>query len=345
MKLETQSGPDRALASEAKLDGAGHVLQVALDRHGRSPLSFLLRYEAPWRTFALGCGVVGYLEARRAAVGWTDPLVEDEALPELLDGFVRAMRAQRRGVCLLAVSEQTARVALEQGFSALKVGEEPWFDLASWRQPRGNRGKKLRWAANHAHRAGLLVEEYRPAEGRNARVEAQIATVLERWRASLRRSEPKSFMRAAPLAAPRLKRIFLALRDGEAQAALSCARLPAVDGWYLEDIVRVPEAVNGATELLVLEALVRLGTAGSRGAGFALAPMRGVSDQFDPRARWLGRLLSLAIRGFDHRYGFHGMARYEARFQPSLWKPSYVVFLPALPRPAVIRAAVRCLSA
>ena len=71
--------------------------------------------------------------------------------------FDRAMRAERRGVCLVAISGATARAALGAGFSVLKIGEEPWFDLSRWAQPRGDRGKKLRWLLNHAAEAGVEV--------------------------------------------------------------------------------------------------------------------------------------------------------------------------------------------
>ena len=320
---------------------------TALARYGVSPLSFLVRYEAPWKTFARpgGEGLVCYLEARRAAVVWSDPLCPPEELPTLLRAFAAAMRAQRRGVCLVAVSEETARTAIAAGFSALKIGEEPWFDLHAWQRPRGDRGKKLRWAVNHAQRLAVEVSEYRPAEARDEAVDAEIEDVLARWRSALRGSEPQSFMRAEPLAEADAKRIFVARRDGRAVAVLACASLPAANGWYLEDLARAPEAPNGATELLVVEALAALRADGADGAAFALAPMRGIGTQLDPRARWLGRALAIAIRGFDRRYGFRAIARYEERFEPTSWRPRYVCFLPRLPRPAVVRAAVRYLSA
>jgi lysylphosphatidylglycerol synthetase-like protein (DUF2156 family) len=312
----------------------------ALARYGTSPLSFLVRYDAPWQAFESGGGIVCYLEARRAAVGWSDPLCANGALPRLLREFATAMRAERRGICLVAVSEETARVALASGFSALKVGEEPWFDLASWQPPRGNRGKKLRWAVNHARRASVTVAELRPGGE-----EDEVRSVVERWRASLRRPEPSSFMRTAPLEQVERKRIFVARRAGRIEALLACAELPAANAWYLEDLLRVPESVNGTTELLVVEALARLTGGGASGAAFALAPMRGVSTQLDRRARLLGRLLALSLRSFDRRYQFRAIARYEARFEPSEWRPRYVAFRPALPRPAVVRAAVRYLRA
>jgi phosphatidylglycerol lysyltransferase len=315
-----------------------------LDRFGSSPLSFLLRYEAPWRTYSLDRGAVRYLEARRAAVVWTDPLCPAGELSPLLRSYARSMRSEHRSICLVAVSGQTARAAIDIGFSALKIGEEPWFDLARWHTPRGNRGKKYRWAANHARRLGVEIDEYRPTEKRNPKTEDEILEALGRWRAALGKPETNSLMRASPLEQAALKRIFIARRQGRVEAVLSCAHLPAVNGWYLEDTFRVPDAVNGATELMVAEALMRLGAAGASEAAFALAPMRGVADQLDPRARWIGRGLAGAIHRLDRRYGFEAMARYEARFEPTEWRPRYFAFLPALPRPAAIRATLRILS-
>jgi phosphatidylglycerol lysyltransferase len=307
-----------------------------VDRRGVSPLSFLIRYDAGWHAHFCGDGAVCYLESPRAAVAWSDPLCADDDLPAVLGSFDAAMRKQRRGVCLVAVSEQTARVAMAAGFSALKVGEEPWFDLAAWERPRGDRGKKLRWLLNHARQGGVVVtEQAHPGE---------VEAIVERWRAGLGRPESNSFMKTAPLELRTLKRLFVARRDGSPEALLACAFLPANGTWYFEDLVRVPDALNGATELLVASALERLRNDGAPGAAFALAPMRGVRDQIDPRARWLARVLEGVIRGLDRRYGFRAIARYEARFAPTEWRPRYVAFRPALPRPAVVRAAVRALA-
>jgi hypothetical protein len=165
--------------------------------------------------FELGDGAIPYFEAGRALVVWSDPLCSAEALPDILGRFVREVG---RHVCLVAVSEATTRSALAAGFSALKIGEEPWFDLTKWRPPRGDTGKKYRWAVNHARRSGLEVtEDWR---------ESEVEEVVRRWRAALRRPEPDGLMRTAPLDHAAAKRIFVARRNGAAEAVLACARRP-----------------------------------------------------------------------------------------------------------------------
>jgi phosphatidylglycerol lysyltransferase len=315
-----------------------------VDRRGTSPLSFLLRYDAPWQAHWNGDGAIAYLEGKRAAVAWSDPLCDSAATPALLRSFDEEMRRQKRGVCLIAIGEDTARAALGNGFSLLKVGEEPWFDLSGWQVPvRGDPGKKLRWLLNHARAADVAVFHYGPGF-RPPGLEADVEAVLERWRAGLGRPESNSFMRTAPLALPDLKQLFVARRNGVAQAVLACSRLPANETWYLEDLVRAPDAVNGATELLIVTALGLLRADGVSGASFAMAPMRNPRGQIDPRAQWLGWALERVIRQLDRRYRFRAIARYEERFAPTEWRPRYVAFRPVIPRLAVIRAAVRVLG-
>src|SRR5207342_1976360 len=98
-------------------EGARARMLDLVERQGTSPLSFLLRYDAPWRAHFLGDAAVCYLEAPRAAVAWSDPLCDESVLPEVVADFDRAMRAQKRGVCLVAIGEASARAAFGNGFS------------------------------------------------------------------------------------------------------------------------------------------------------------------------------------------------------------------------------------
>ena len=310
--------------------------------HGRSPLSFLVRYDAPWQAFVAPEGAVCYLTARGAAIVWSDPLCAPADTEALLRRFSQAMRAARRGICLLAVDEVTANATLACGFSALKVGEEPWFELESWRSPAGNRGKNLRWCVNHARRAGVVVVE---ADRNDPALARELRDLLGKWEAVVGRPVTRSVLRPTPLDELEEKRIFVAHRDRRLEAFAACSPIYARGGWYLEDLFRAPGAVNGASELLVVETLAGLRDAGARSAALGIAPFRGSDEQLDRRARWIGRTLTFAFRYLDRRYGFASLAGYEAKYEPTTWAPRYIAFSPPWPRPRVVRAAVRFLDA
>ncbi len=312
-----------------------------LRRFGHNPLSTLIHCEGPWRFFfADGAeGAAPYMQRGRAVVLWGDPLCAAEDTAAVVGEFTRAMRGMGLKICAVAIDEGTARAALAAGYSVLKIGEEPHFDLIAWRRPRGNRGKHLRWCVNHARRAGLEVAEYRPENGRDRALEAELAGVQASWEASLRRPVVQGVLRPAPLEDAGEKRIFYARSNGRVEALVACSPVYGRDGWYLEDLIRLPTAVNGATELLVVELLGRLAASGGRFASLGIAPLRGSEVQLDRRARWLGTLLALTVRHLDRRFHFTGLSRYSAKFVPSDWEPRYVAFSPALPGPGVVRAA------
>src|SRR5207244_8195423 len=132
-------------------------------------------------------GAICYIESHRTAIAWGDPLCAPQDARALVEEFTAAMKEQGLRTCWLAVSEDAARLAMGSGHAALKIGEDPVFDLRTWRQPRGDPGKKLRWCVNHARRAGVTVTEYDPRRGRDHMVEAEIADARRTWEAPLAR--------------------------------------------------------------------------------------------------------------------------------------------------------------
>jgi phosphatidylglycerol lysyltransferase len=304
-----------------------------LGAHAVNPLSFLVHYGEAWEAFLTDDGGAPILHDGRAVLMWADPLGERG---EVLAAFTREMRRRRKDLALIAVGLDTALVARSLGYSVLKIGEEPWFDLGTWRRPRGDPGKKLRWCLNRALRGGVAVADFTGERD-------EVLAVLERWERSLGRKAATSFLAASPLSAVEEKRIFCARADGRLAGFLACSPVYARNGWYLEDLVRDPGAPPGTTELLVVHALHELAAAGASCAALGLVPLRNPRDQLDRRARLLGLVVGSVVRSFDRRYGFRALERYESKFRPSRWEPRYLAFLPALPRPAIMRAVLRTL--
>ncbi|MGZ4337065.1 MAG: phosphatidylglycerol lysyltransferase domain-containing protein [Gaiellaceae bacterium] len=305
-----------------------------LIRFGRNPFSFCLRYEAPWQyVFAETVeGAVAYLEQDGVGVVWTDPLAAAGAAGLVLDEATAVLRGRKLRICLLLVCAETAVHASERGYSVLKIGEQPFFSLAEWRRPRGDPGKHLRWCLNKAARAGVSVRAYEPSD------EARARDVTAAWEAGLARPAASSFLRASPLTRADEKRLFVAQCDGRVEALLACTPVPAENGWFLEDLLRRPDAPMGATEALVVEVLRALAAEGAERAWMDVAPLRGSQEQLDGRARVLFRAAAPAISFFDSRYHFRALTTYLDKFQPTGWTPRYVALNPPLPSVGVIRA-------
>ena len=319
------------LRREIGADERGRALDLAA-RLGENPFAFCLRYDAPWR-FLFGSGVdgaVAYLERDRVALVWADPIAAPEDAGALLAEATAELRGRGLRTCLILVGEETATHALGSGYAVLKIGEQPFFSLADWRRPRGDRGKHLRWCLNRADRAGIAVRPYEPRDEHGA------ADVLLSWERGLGRPAAQSFLRASPLTLAAEKRLFVAELGGRIEAIVACT--PAAGNrWFLEDLVRRPAAPTGTTEALVVETLGRLAADGAELAWMDIAPLRGSARQLDGRAQLLFRAAQPAISLFDSRYRFRALTTYLEKFVPTGWAPRYVALNPAWPTLRVIR--------
>ena len=157
-------------------------------------------------------GAVAYLERDRVALVWADPIAAPEDAGALLAEATAELRGRGLRTCLILVGEETARHARGSGYAVLKIGEQPFFSLADWRRPRGDRGKHLRWCLNRADRAGIAVRPYEPRDEHGA------ADVLLSWERGLARPAAQSFLRASPLTLAAEKRLFVAELGGRIEA-------------------------------------------------------------------------------------------------------------------------------
>ena len=275
-------------------------------------------------------GAVAYLERERVALVWADPIAAPADAGALLAEATAELRGRKLRTCLILVGDETATHALAAGYAVLKIGEQPFFSLAEWRQPRGDPGKHLRWCLNRAARAGIVARPYEPRDEHGA------ADVLLSWERGLGHRAAQSFLRASPLTLAGEKRLFVAELRGRIEAIVACT--PAAgDRWFLEDLVRRPTAPTGTTEALVVDTLGRLAADGAGLAWMDIAPLRGSARQLDGRAQLLFRAAQPAISLFDSRYRFRALTTYLEKFVPTGWAPRYVALNPAWPTPRVIR--------
>jgi phosphatidylglycerol lysyltransferase len=145
---------------------------------------------------------------------------------------------------------------------------------------------------------------------------AELERVIERWLATRGMAAMSFLVQIEPFEFLAYRRWFVAERAGRALAFGGVVPVPRREGWFLEDLLRDPEAPNGTNEL-VIDAVMRwAASAGSRWLTLGLSPLSGN----------VSRPLAWLRRGTHPLYDFRGLRQYKAKFRPSSWCPIYLAY-------------------
>jgi len=143
------------------------------------------------------------------------------------------------------------------------------------------------------------------------------------------------------------KKYFAARLNGKLMGFLAASPIPARKGWYLEDVLREPDAPQGTATLLIVEALARLKAEGALLATLGTAPLttEGEDDVTTGEHPVVERALRVAARRLGGFYNFEGLRRFKSKFVPSYWESEYAlgqrgVAMPPRVGHAVVRALV-----
>jgi phosphatidylglycerol lysyltransferase len=112
------------------------------------------------------------------------------------------------------------------------------------------------------------------------------------------------------------RRLLLARQDERIVGLAAVVPVYARGGWFVEDLIRMPDAPNGTTELLVDAAMRDAAALGSRYLTLGLAPLAGD----------VPLLLGLARRYAAPLYDFRGLGAFKAKFRPSQWVPIHLSY-------------------
>jgi lysylphosphatidylglycerol synthetase-like protein (DUF2156 family) len=284
-------------------------------------------------------GAVGYRHALGCAVALGEPVCAERDKPRLANAF-REFCSVRGWYTVYAVAnERFTRWAVEQGYAAVGFGEELILDPQ--RDPtRGHAGRELRKKVLKAKRAGIELDEYRPAVAWDAELERGMEQVAADWLRA--RRGPQVYVTPVDLFGERAgKRWFYARAGGRVVGVLSTVRLDARKGYLLDHHLAAPDAPAGTSEMLVVQALEAFRAEGCECATFGPAPAAELSEIWH-----LGSLSERLARAIFSTAGrmFHLDARshYRRKFQPAREEPAYLLFAE---RRLGIRSAVGILRA
>jgi phosphatidylglycerol lysyltransferase len=297
-----------------------------LQQHGWNATSFQVLEPGFRHWFGAG-GCVAYVDVGSAWVAAGAPVAANERLGEVARGFVAAAREQGKAACFFGTE------ARFDAFPRICIGEQPVWDPRLWEQTLTS-SKSLREQLRRARAKAVTVREVHAAElAPGTPLRADVETLVARWMA-VRRMAPMGFLVDVELFGfATERRYFVAEREGALLGLLAAVPVYARRGWFLEDLLRAPEAPNGSAELLVDGAMRAFAATGSGYATLGLAPLAGDVPGILRTARTVGAVL----------YDFDGVRAFKAKLRPDRWDPIYLSYPSGSPRLA-LAAALRAFA-
>jgi phosphatidylglycerol lysyltransferase len=248
-------------------------------------------------------------------------------------------------VAFMPATERFAMHAAFLGLRAAKMAAAPYFDLDSW-GPRGDRSKKARAGVNQARRAGVKVNR---VDRVDQALKAETALLCRSWLQTRRCAVKLGWLFALdPFEHAGRKKFFTARNaDNKLVGFLAASPMPARDAWYLEDVLRSPDAPGGTADLLVVETLSYLKRDGAKLATLGTSPLAR-DGSVAPEVRNNERLadaLRITTGCFAVFYNFEGLRRFKAKFAPSWWESEYVLFpREMMAPPHIVRAFIQAIA-
>ena len=256
-----------------------------------------------------------------------------------------AARKRRRIAAFVPATERFARAGLKIGLSGVKVGAAPYFDLRTW-SPRGDSAQKSRSGVQPTKRVGAKI---RKGENLGEEIRKETEALCQRWLKSRRAASNFGWLFVLdPFLHGELKRFFAARDEkGRLVGFLSASPMPTREGWYLEDVLRAPDAPAGTADLLVVEALKTLAAEGAKLATLGTSPLAKEGEQAVATGDYqlTERMIHKTAARLERFYNFGGLRRFKAKFVPSWWESEYVLvsrgkMVPPRVAYAILRAIV-----
>ena len=323
--------------------------QIALEllrQHGKAASAFQI-LESGYRFWffepgGVRSGVVAYRVCNGCAVVVGQPVCRDAELKLCVAEFMGFLRRSNLNLLMVGV-EAWALGYLDlkaQGLEAFKIGEQPEWACQDYSLQASTR-RSLRTQVNRARNKGVEVRALSRQENNQLYPAQKLAIehILARWMERRPIAILKFMVSLEPLSNSSEKLYFLAEREGEPIGFLAAVPVFGRQGWFFEDVIRVSEAPNGTSELLIHEAMSFVQARGESFVTLGLAPLAGVADSAAQQGSDALAVPSW-VRWLKVGYDFDGLLRFKKRIGPDRWVDQYALKDVALPKQRAFRALI-----
>ena len=275
-----------------------------------------------WRDPA-GEAAVGYVTASGVRVVAGAPVCAEDRLEAVVAAWESEAERVGEGVCYFGAAGRLHALLVDSpDHSCVVLGAQPVWEPARWVETIDSRAS-LRAQLARARNKGVTVSEW-PVE--RATENPLLQRVITEWLQT--RGLPPLHFLVEPQTLGRLtdKRVFVAERDGVPVGFVTCAPIPARNGWLTEQFVRGRNAPNGTVELMLDVAVRALASEGATYLTMGLVPLSEntwIPSDYNPL--WLRFSLSW-VRAHGRRfYNFAGLDAFKSKFRPHSWEPIFAI--------------------
>jgi len=295
----------------------------------------------PWRVLFSSSreGVIFFLESSHCILVWRGPICAPGQHRELLSTVTQYARTRRCGVFVLHADVATQAAASSLGLRSLWIGHETFVEVPPFNLS-GARREKLRLAINFARRHGVTWREIHP--GTSPADHNSMFSLEEAWKEERKERRTNSFLRNDFTELGEHRRYFVAEDHDVAVASATLTRVND-DSWYLQDIVRRPDAPRGALEGAIAESIFAIQRDGAARLSNGPLPLWSPEDGDIPTPQ-LGPLGRTILRTFDRSFRFRGINTFRTKLAPDEIVPLYVIYSRRGLSPQSIRSLLQLLQ-
>lgn len=270
-----------------------------------------------------GESVVGYVTSKGVRVVAGAPVCAKDTLPFVTAAFERDAAANGASVCYFGAEARLEGVLHDSlAHSRVSLGGQPVWHPARWASIVDAK-RSLRQQFNRARNKNVEITEW-PIE--RAHGNAELRDCLDEW-LSTKGLPPLHFV-IEPETLERLenRRVIVAERGSRVEAFLILSPVPTRSGWLTEQFPHRPAAPNGTVELMMDQAIRKLGGEGYEYVTLGISPLshRSKLDQTDNPA-WLRLVLAWMRKHGQRFYNFDGLDHFKSKLMPEFWEPVYAI--------------------
>jgi phosphatidylglycerol lysyltransferase len=310
--------------NRSDLDSSVHEY---LHRYGYNSFSSCMLYDGIRYYFPPeGNGFIGYFDYSPLLVVLGEPVCPSQDYGYFTEKFLSYCHAHNK-ICIFAiVGEEFVASTSHLSWTKIAIGDDMVFNIQEY-TPSGDKAKKVRSAKNQILKRGARVKEYQRSLYPDPELEHEFESMTQRWLHSHSRFQ-MYLLDLELFALSELKRYLYVEYEGRVVAILTCLPIYARTGYLLEDLIRDPNGPNGATELLVLEALRLFKEEGIEMATMGLSPR--IEIRRDWGFSWWGASLTrLGVMTARKLSGLDALYHYRKKFNTRHLERNYLLKHPA----------------